>query len=378
MNSYYGLLQDIIQKNLFIGKILVIYGPRQVGKTTLVNNILKDSDEPSKFYFGDDPIVNQLFTNKGIEQLRPLIEPYKLIVIDEAQTIENIGRTLKLIYDAFPQTQVIATGSSSFELASSINEPLTGRKREFFLYPLSFKEISLELDPVKKLATLNRICKYGLYPKVFTQNPNQYEAEINEITKSYLFKDTLKYQEIRKPQLLEDLLRALALQLGSEVSFQELALLLKTDQTTIQRYIHLLEQSFIIFKLPSFSRNLRNEINKSRKIYFYDIGIRNSLLGDFKDTNLRVDKGAIWENLMILERMKYLEYSGVNYQHYFWRTYQQNEIDLVEDKNGELSSFEFKWNQNKQIKPPKLFVNTYPNTSFEVINSNNFDKFVGI
>lgn len=378
MSFYNRLLEKRIKNNLFKGKIVVIYGPRQVGKTTLTKSILNEFKESSRFYYGDDPVVNESFKNKGIEQLRPLIEPYKLVVIDEAQSVENIGLTLKLIYDAFPGTQVIATGSSSFELTNSINEPLTGRKREFLMYPLSFQEIKQDLDLIKRKATLDRIFKYGLYPKVFTQSPDQTIPEIKEIAGSYLFKDILKFEQIRKPELLDNLLRALASQLGSEVSYQELAVLLKTDQTTIQRYIQLLEQSFIVFRLPAFNRNLRNEISKSRKIYFYDIGIRNAILDDFKDIALRGDSGAIWENIAIVERRKFLEYSGTGYKHYFWRTYEQAEIDLIEDSGGDLKAFEFKTSDKKVPKMSKVFSGAYPNTEYKVVNLSNFDDFVGL
>ncbi len=344
--------------------IIVIYGPRQVGKTTIVKKLVKEFKGLSNYLVGDNLITQQIFSSQNQELLIKSVQNYDLVVIDEAQLIPNIGVNLKLIYDSGIKTKIIATGSSSFDLANKINEPLTGRKQEFFLYPFSIFEFSQnQLFHLDFRTRLDRLLIYGLYPKVFDKADLEARNNIQEISGSYLFKDILAFENLKNPQLLTSLLQLLAHQIGNEVSYNELSQTLGVDQTTIQRYLDLLEKSFIVFRLNSFSRNLRNEIkvNKSRKFYFYDLGIRNSLVQNFNQLSFRNDLGGLWENFCILEKMKSNRYKNIYANYYFWRTYDQQEIDFIEERDGRLFGFEFKYNQHKSknYRPPKIFLQTY-------------------
>jgi predicted AAA+ superfamily ATPase len=301
------------------------------------------------------------------------IQGYDLVIIDEAQRIENIDVSLKLIYDAKIKTKIIVTGSSSFVLADKISEALTGRKREIMMYPLSIQElVNSGSDKLEIKSNLENILIYGLYPNVWGQNVVNARLNIDEISNSYLFKDIFYYETLRNPKLLSELLRALALQLGGEVSFNELSRLLSVDTNTIIRYLWLMEQAFIIFPLRSISRNPRTEIRRGQKYYFYDLGLRNSLIKAFKPLDLREDVGALWENFCILERRKTLSYLQKPFEHYFWRTYSQQEIDLVEEIDAGIQAFEFKYNPKKQAKMSESFNKTYKPIKFEIINSDNF------
>jgi len=377
MNIIQRSLQKTLEQNLFQQRVLILYGARQVGKTTLVKSILDNFKGKSKYYSADNSLVVAEFTNKSTQELLNLVKNYELIVIDEAQRIENIGLVLKQIHDELPNLQIIATGSSSFDLANKINEPLTGRKRTFLMYPFSVFELSQNgYDRIDLKANLEKMLMYGMYPQIFHLGADQAKLDLLELTESYLFKDVLLLEDIRNPELLKKLLQALAFQIGSEVSFQKLAMFLSVDQTTIQRYIDLLEKSFIIFRLPAFSRNQRNELTKTRKIYFYDLGIRNSLIQNFNPLELRNDVGALWENFLIVERMKRNEYQQISSNNYFWRNYSQQEIDYIEESGGILNCYKFKWNDRKKAKLPNSFKEAYPNHTFEVINQDNWLDFV--
>lgn len=290
-----------------------------------------------------------------------------LVVLDEAQSIPDIGLKLKIIIDTFLENQIIATGSSSFDLANRISEPLTDRMRKYTLYPFSFNEISRVYSLTEVMAQQDRYLRFGLYPEVNDKNEDDATEELNELASNYLYKDVLQYQSIKKPDLVVDLLRALALQLGSEVSIHELAKLLKQNSHTVLRYIELLEKSFVIFRLRAFSRNMRTEISKTRKIYFFDPGIRNSLTRNYNPLALRNDTGGLWENFCILERMKYLENNRKFVNTYFWRTYNQQEIDYIEEFGGMLHAYEFKYSSSKKAKVPKTFSTSYPKHSFTQI-----------
>jgi len=365
-------IQDHIQNSLFKGKIIILYGARRVGKTTLVKQILKEY--PDSKYINCELLQNRVAletTNSTL--LKDFIGSNRLVVLDEAQSIPDIGLKLKIIIDTFPETQIIATGSSSFDLANRISEPLTGRMRKYTLYPLSFTEISKAYSLAEMMALQDRYLRFGLYPEVYDKNEDDAKEELNELASNYLYKDVLQYQSIKKPDLVVDLLRALALQLGSEVSIHELAKLLKQNSHTVLRYIELLEKSFVIFRLRAFSRNMRTEISKTQKIYFFDPGIRNSLIQNYNPLALRNDSGGLWENFCILERMKYLENNRKFVNTYFWRTYNQQEIDYIEEYGGMLHAYEFKYSSSVKAKIPKAFSNSYPKHSFTQITPDNLN-----
>lgn len=369
------IVQEQIEKVLFKGRIIILYGARQVGKTTLVKKIIDNVPESSLFLNCDEPDVREALTDKTSTELKQFIGNSGLVVIDEAQRIKNIGLTLKLLVDNFPSVQVIATGSSSFELSNNIKEPLTGRKFEFYLYPISITEISQIYSDIEIKRLLENMMRFGMYPKVVTSATTEMRQIISEIAESYLFKDFLEYQNLKKPELLEKLLQALALQIGNEVSYSELASLLGADKITIEKYIHLLEKAFIVFPLKPFSRNLRKEIGKRRKIYFFDLGIRNSIIINFNSLNLRNDVGALWENFLLIERMKFNASMERQVNQYFWRTYEKKEIDLVEESVGILTGYEFKWGKGR-AKAPNDFLITYSGSSIHLINQDNFLDFI--
>ena len=368
---YPRLLENRIKNSLFKGKVVIIYGARQVGKTTLVKKI--QSDYPASLYLNcDEPDVRLALTDKTSTELINYIGERKLAIIDEAQRVKNIGLTLKLLVDNAPNLQIIATGSSSFDLSNKIKEPLTGRAFEFHLLPFSLRETGSDPTVLQRLLETRLIL--GLYPEVVV-NQGEGQATLKTIYKNYLYKDALEYQRLKNPELIEKLLAALSLQLGSEVSYTELANLLNVDQKTIASYVRLLEQAFIIFRLPPLSRNLRKEISKSRKIYFFDTGIRNAIINNFNPLSLRNDVGALWENFLISERFKRNEILGRNINFYFWRTWNQQEIDYIEEEGGVLSGWEIKWDDRGK-KPPKTWTETYKNSSYQVINKNNYLDFL--
>jgi predicted AAA+ superfamily ATPase len=366
-------IENHIHQNLFKGKVIIIYGARRVGKTTLVKQVLKEY--PVSKYINCELLQYRTAletTNSAL--LKDIIGSNKLVVLDEAQSIPDIGLILKIIVDTFPETQIIATGSSSFDLANIISEPLTGRMRKYTLYPFSFAEISRVYSLADLMARKDRYLRFGLYPEVYDKSEDDAIEELNELASNYLYKDVLQYQNIKKPNLIIDLLRALALKLGSEVSIHELAKLLKQNSHTVLRYIELLEKSFVIFRLRAFSRNIRTEISKTQKIYFFDLGIRNSLIQNYNPLTLRNDTGGLWENFCILERMKYLENNRKFVNTYFWRTYNQQEVDYIEDYGGTLHAFEFKYSTDKKASIPKAFSSAYPEHSFTQITPENFHQ----
>ncbi len=372
--SIYDLILNRL-KDRKDNKIIIVYGARQVGKTTLVKSLLAKSELKSEYFNCDYLDVQNLFSYENASHFENTVKNYGLIVLDEAQRIKNIGMVLKILHDEFPYLKVIATGSSSFDLSNMVNEPLTGRKITYSLYPLTYKELTSADSAVIARRKLERVLRFGSYPSVILNDDQKAFENLNEIVSSYLFRDIFAFQQLKKPEVLTSLLRLLAFQVASEVSFTELANKLRVDQTVVQRYIQLLEDGFIIFRLNAFKRNLRNEIGKSRKIYFWDNGVRNMLIQNFNPLNLRDDLGALWENYCVSERHKFLNYHLPRTTNsYFWRTYNQKEIDLVEEKENRLKAFEFKWNPNRQVRFPSDFRRAYPQAEFKVITPENFGE----
>ncbi len=364
-----------IDDRLFKGKAILLFGARQVGKTTLLEYLIEIRKEAVLHISGDEPDIRELLSNITSSQLKNYIGNNTIFFIDEAQRIPNIGLTLKLITDKLKDIQVIATGSSSFEMANEMNEPLTGRKFEYHLFPISFQEMVNHHGVLEEKRQLDNRLIYGSYPEIIT-NPTDSEELLNLIADSYLYKDLLMLDSIKRPKLLEKILKALALQIGSEVSYNEIAQLVGADKGTVDKYIQLFEQTFVIFTLSSYSRNVRNELKKSKKIYFYDCGIRNAILGNYTPIHKRTDIGALWENYVISERVKKLHYENNRSQFYFWRTTQQQEVDLVEALNDKLSAFEFKWNEKSKVKFPKTFTNAYPECDIDTISPKNYEEFL--
>ncbi len=353
-------------------KAIIIIGARQVGKTTLIENILKQK----KYLFinGDDPQIRTLLNNPTTEQIAKIIGSYKYVFIDEAQRIKNIGITMKIITDRLKDVQLFVSGSSSFDLSNKISEPLTGRKWEYNLFPISWEEYENHHGYLHAEKNLENRLLYGFYPDVLN-NKGDEVAVLRNLVNSYLYRDILSYGDIKKPEILDKLVQALAFQIGSEVNYSELAQIVNADKNTVSKYIDILQKGYVIFKLNSFSRNLRNEIKTNKKIYFYDTGVRNMIIGNFNSMNLRTDKGALWENFLIAERVKQIEYKQSLAKMYFWRTKQQQEVDFVEEYNGQIFGFEFKWNKKKTLRLPKTFTEAY-NSVNQIIDRENFRDFV--
>lgn len=368
-------LQKSIEKYLFQKKTIILYGARQTGKTTLMEQILAPYREETLFLNGDDADTREMFTNLNATQLVPVIGNSKIVLLDEAQRIPETDLVLKIIHDNFKNVQLMATGSSSFDLANKINEPLTGRKFEFTLYPLSFQEMVDHHGFLTEKRLLEHRLVYGYYPDIVVNTGNEKKL-LKSLASSFLYKDLLILETIKKPVLLEKILSALALQIGNEVSYNQLAQLLNSDKETIEKYIDLLEKTGVIFQLRTLSRNVRNEIKKGRKIYFRDNGIRNAVLGNFSPLPVRTDKGALWENFLVSERIKHLENNEMDAKSWFWRTTQQQEIDYLEERDNTLFAYEFKWNPQKKVRLSKTFSNAYNNHEFKVINTENFHEFV--
>ena len=368
-------LEAEIQKYLFKKKTIIIYGARQVGKTTLVENLIKAYRGKTLFLNGDDADVREALSDLNHVKIKPIIGNNKIVVIDEAQRIPEAGLALKIIHDNYKNIQLIATGSSSFDLANKINEPLTGRKLEFFLHPFSFGEMVDHHGFLTEKRLLEHRLIFGYYPDIAINQGDELKL-LKSLTSSFLYKDLLTLEQIQKPVLLEKILKALALQTGNEVSYYELARLIGSDKGTIEKYIDLLEKVYIIFKLNGLNRNVRNEIKKGRKIYFYDNGIRNAIIGNFQPLSSRVDAGALWENFLVSERYKFLRNKDIDFQSYFWRTTQQQEVDYIEERQGKLYAFEFKWKTGKRFNLSKTFSNGYPGSEFQIINPENFSAFL--
>jgi len=356
-------------------KAIILLGPRQVGKSTLLKQLAPAFRQKVIEWSGDDADVRTLLANPTATLLRQYIGAAKTLVIDEAQRIENIGLCIKLIVDQIPGVKVIATGSSAFDLANRINEPLTGRKWEYRLYPFSFGEMVNHHGFMEENRLLNHRLIYGYYPEI-VNNPGEEEVRLKQLSSSYLYKDILTWERIQKPDKMERLVQALAFQLGNEVSFNELGQLTGLDNQTTEKYVDLLEKSFIVFRLGSLSRNLRNELKKSRKFYFYDNGLRNAVINQFSPVALRQDIGALWENFVVSERVKYLAYREINCNRYFWRTHAQQEIDYIEERNGQMRAYEFKWNAHTKARFPKTFLDAYPGTEAHILTPETFQKFL--
>ena len=365
-------LQSVIQERCFQGKAIILLGARQVGKTTLLKKIIQEQQVEALYLNCDEPQTVTALTNCNLRELQMVIGANKFVVIDEAQKVDNIGLTLKLIVDNMPDVQVIATGSSAFELRNCLNEPLTGRKYEYQMFPISSKEIYQSSGYIDLKGLLETRLIYGSYPDILN-HANDARELLRMLTDSYLYKDILETDNLRKPDVLDKLLRALAFQVGSEVSYNELAQTIGTDSKTVERYIELLEKCYIIFRLHGLSRNLRNELKKAKKIYFYDNGVRNAIIQQFAPLELRNDVGALWENFFISERIKRNHYQQNYCNIYFWRTKSQLEIDYIEEQNGQMTAFEMKWNPKKSnISIPETFLNAYDVKETVVITPDNY------
>ena len=368
-------LEEQITPLLGIGKAIVIMGARQVGKSTLLETIFRDRDN-ILWMTGDDLDVQELFGQMTSTRLKALLGNAKTLIVDEAQRIPDIGLRLKLITDQIKDVQVIATGSSSFELASKVSESLAGRKREFRMFPISFSEMVSHTNLLEELRLIPHRMIYGYYPEVVC-NPGSESVILKELVDSFLYKDILSLDNINKPDKIVRLLKALAFQIGRQVSYHEVGQLIGLDSKTVERYIDILEKSYIIFRLGSFSRNLRNELKLSRKVYFWDLGIRNMLIGNLAQVENRPDAGALWENFILAERLKRNSYAGSIAQYWFWRTQQQKEIDYLEEENGQLNAYEFKWSDKKaDVRIPESFAKAYPDASFSVITPKKVDEFL--
>lgn len=374
MKSIQRQIENALHNDFFKGKIIVILGARQVGKSTLIKMLVAQQKEAVLWLDGEEADVHLLLQNSNSERLAQIVGNHKIIVIDEAQKINAIGSVLKLFADYLKDVQVIASGSSAFELRNSLNEPLTGRKFEYQLFPISFKEMVNHTDLLQEIRQLPQRLLYGYYPEIVT-NVGSEQRLLKFLSESYLYKDVFLFGGIKKPEKILELLKLLAWQIGSEVNYNELSKILKIDNQTVESYIHILEQAFVIYRLNAFHTNQRNELKKSKKIYFNDLGIRNALINDFRAVEVRNDAGNLFENFVINEMRKQNEYQQVYANFYFWRTTDQKEIDLVIEKDNFLHTFEIKWNPNKKATLTKSFSNIYQNYTFEVIHKDNFFEF---
>ena len=373
IKRFYEPLESYLQPN----KVLVIYGPRRVGKTTLLQNYLAHTPLKYKLDSGDNIRTQQILSAQDFNQILDYCAGYDLVAIDEAQGIPNIGMALKIMVDQIPGIQVIATGSSSFDLAGQVGEPLTGRKRTLTLYPISQMELTSLNNRQELRQHLEEFLVYGSYPEVIQASSSRSKAEIiTEIANAYLLKDILAFERVRSSKTLLNLLQLLAFQISSQVSLNELAMQIGVDVKTIQRHLDLLEKTFVIFRLGGFSRNLRQEITSKAKYYFFDNGIRNALIAQFNRLELRNDAGLLWENFCMIERIKQRAYIPIYGNTFFWRTYAGQEIDLVEEREGRLFGYELKWSENKPIFPPKDWLKGYPNAEFTVVNPSNYLDFL--
>lgn len=362
-------LKDIIVKKLFKNKAIIVIGARQIGKTTLLNELLA-SYENTLFLDGDDRITRELLQNPSTEEIKNIIGNHKIVFIDEVQRINNIGITSKIIVDQFKEVQLLLSGSSAFDIKNITSESLTGRKWEYNMYPITWKELETTVGYVKSLQQLDLRLVYGMYPEIIT-NPSEEKERLKQLVDSYLYQDLLAFSNIKKPDVLEKLVKALAFQMGNEVSFNELSQLLNIDKNTVASYIQILEKGFVIFTLNGYSKNLRNELKFAKKIYFWDNGVRNTIINNFNSIEMRNDKGELWENFIISERMKKNNYENPFVKSYFWRTTTQQEIDYIEVENENLTAFEIKANENAKIKKFEKFKEAYQ-TDVKIIHKNNF------
>ena len=368
-------IQERILQRMHRNKAILIFGARQTGKSTLSEALIQKQEESSLTLNGDDSDIRVLFLEANATKLRSIIGNHKIILIDEAQRIQDIGLAIKIIVDQIKGVQVIATGSSSFDLASKINESLTGRKYEFQLFPFSFGEMVFHHGLIEEKRMIDHRMLYGYYPEVVT-HPGEEEERLKLLASSYLYKDLLMLDKINKPAMLEKLVQALAWQVGSEVSLDEISRLLVIDRKTVEKYIDLLEKAFVIFQVPAFAQNVRNEIRKGKKIYFCDCGIRNAVINHFQPVVMRTDKGALWENFVVAERLKFLRNQGKDTKLHFWRTTQQQEIDLIEADAGKLNAIEIKYNPATKPKFSSTFTGAYPHAQLINVNSTNIESFL--
>ncbi|MDD5595647.1 MAG: ATP-binding protein [Candidatus Omnitrophica bacterium] len=371
------ILKENILKHAFRGQVLIIQGSRQVGKTTLSLEIVKNlkTKGDACIFNCDDPDHRALLENRGLEALKSTVGKAKIVFIDEGQKLSTIGQTLKLLVDYFKKSvQIIVTGSSTMNLLDKTQEALTGRKKVYTLYPISLEEVARN-SPVEK-KELETLLIFGSYPHVVTERKKENKVDIlKELKTSYLYRDVFDFQGMKNADIFMNLVKALAYQIGNEVSYTELANLLRINRATVERYIHVLEQSFIVFRLPVFTRNKRRELSKLRKIYFYDVGIRNAIINNFNPLNKRDDQGALWENFMVVERMKYREYHHIEANQYFWRTYDGSEVDLVEEREGRLYGYEFKWKPRQHARVLAKW-KEYKGSSYQIITPDNLKSFV--
>ena len=367
-----------IENALQPGRATVLYGPRQVGKTTLVKELIEVLPLRSKFVNADEVTYREVLASQNSQQLGELLGDAELLVIDEAQRVAEIGLNLKILVDSFPHARIIATGSASFDLANKISEPLTGRKLTFNLYPVSYREMQTALGKIETRSQLERWLIWGGYPAIVTTNdPVLRERLLGELVGSYLYRDILELEGLRRADKIVDLLRLLAFQIGQEVTTSELATNLALNRLTIERYLDLLEKVFVIFKVNGFSRNLRKEVTKNSRYYFYDNGVRNSLIQNFNALPLRNDIGQLWENFLVMERRKANQAAGRAVNTYFWRTYDRKEIDCIEEHGGKLYGYEFKWQSGEIRRVVKQeFLETYPGSELVIVNQDNFEEFL--
>lgn len=368
---------DDLNKYLHPQKVLVIYGPRRVGKTTLLNNFLKSIDLKYKLDSGDNIQTQNILSSQDFSQILEYIEGYQLYAIDEAQHVPDIGMGLKIIVDQKPDIKIIATGSSSFDLANTLGEPLTGRKLTLKLHPIAQLELLNQHNKLELKQKLPEYLVFGSYPEIITAKTKQQKIQLlEELVNAYLLKDILSMEKVKGSKPLLNLLKLLAFQIGQEVSLNELASQLSIDVKTVGRYLDLLEKTFVIINVSGFSRNLRSEITSKAKYYFYDNGIRNAVVSQFNNLENRNDIGQLWENFIFTERMKKKDYKNIYGSDYFWRTYNQQEVDLVEERDNKLHGFEFKWSPKKKMTAPKEWLSTYENATYQVINQKNYLDFI--
>ena len=369
-----------LQDYLIPGKVLVLYGPRQVGKTTIAHALMNTSSLRSRFINADELLYREALASQDRQKLGEVLGDAELLIIDEAQRVPEIGLNLKILVDSFPQARILATGSASFDLANKISEPLTGRKITFTLYPISYQEIIQEFGTLEAKNQLERWLVWGGYPDIVTaSNPDIRARLLGELVGSYLYRDILELEGVRRSDKIVDLLRLIAFQIGQEVSIAELATSLALNRQTVERYLDLLEKVFVIFRIDGFSRNLRKEITKNSRYYFYDNGVRNSLIQNFNPLNLRNDTGQLWENFLMVERRKANQLAKRQVNAYFWRTYDRKEIDYIEEFGGQLSGYEFKWGSGSLRQATKTeFLNAYPGSELSTVNQKNISEFLSI
>jgi uncharacterized protein len=372
ITRYYNDLKKLLPK----GKVLIIYGPRQVGKTTLLNHLIDGISLKYKIDSGDNITIRNILSSENFKSIKDYASGYELIIIDEAQNIPGIGIGLKILVDQIPELKIIVTGSSSFNLEQEVGEPLTGRRKVITLFPLSHLELKAYHNPFELKEKLDQFLVFGSYPEVYTAGSDTERIELlQELVGSYLLKDVLGLERLRSPKQLTDLIKLLAFQIGQEVSIHELAQNVGLNVRTVERYLFLLEKGFVIYRLGAYSTNLRSEITKKSKYYFYDNGIRNGIILQFNSLDMRNDTGQLWENFLVSERMKYLHYKKMIINRYFWRSYRQNEVDYIEEKNNQLFAFEFKWGK-KKVRLPAEFSKTYSIKEFQTISRDNYLDFI--